>query len=77
LPVEKVADNIVSAALQNKITGIINCCSGEPITVEELVKQYLKANNNSIQLNLGYYPYPDFEPMEFWGDNSKLKLIVG
>jgi len=23
---------------------------------------------------LGYYPYPDYEPMAFWGDNSsKLK----
>lgn len=75
LPVEKVAENIVSVALQNKITGIINCCSGQPITVEALVKQYLAKKNKTIQLNLGYYPYPDYEPMEFWGDNNKLKQI--
>jgi nucleoside-diphosphate-sugar epimerase len=76
LPVSEVATNLVSVALQNKVTGIVNCCSGQPITVEELVKQYLIKKNKSIQLNLGYYPYPDYEPMEFWGDSTKLESIV-
>jgi len=76
LPVEEVASNIVAVALQHKITGIVNCCSGQPITVEQLVKQYLDKKKKTIQLNLGYYPYPDYEPMEFWGDNSKLEKIL-
>jgi dTDP-6-deoxy-L-talose 4-dehydrogenase (NAD+) len=76
LPVQEVAANIVSISLQNKTSGVINCCSGKPITVEALVKQYLALRNSSIQLNLGYYPYPDYEAMEFWGDNTKLKKIL-
>jgi len=76
LPVEKVAENIVSIALQNRITGIVNCCSGKPVTVEALVKEYLAAKEKSIKLNLGFYPYPDYEPMEFWGDNRKLKQVI-
>ena len=76
LPVEKVAENIVAVATQNKITGIINCCSNKPVTIRELVQQHLKKRNREIKLNLGYYPYPDFEPMEFWGDNSKLRQII-
>jgi nucleoside-diphosphate-sugar epimerase len=76
LPVEKVAEYIVKIALQEKITGIINCCSGQPVTVEQFVKDYLKNNHHSINLNLGYYPYPDYEPMSFWGDNRKLKNIM-
>ena len=28
-----------------------------------------------MKLNLGYYPYPTYEPMAFWGDNTKLDLI--
>jgi dTDP-6-deoxy-L-talose 4-dehydrogenase (NAD+) len=75
LPVEEVAVNLVAVALQNKVTGIINCCSGQPITVEALVKKYLVEKNKTIKLNLGYYPYPDYEPMEFWGENTKLKKI--
>ncbi len=26
--------------------------------------------------NLGHYPYPDYEPMEFWGDTTKLRQLV-
>ena len=76
LPVEKMATYIVDIALQNKITGIINCCGGIPVTVKELVETYLKERNKNISLNLGYYPYSDYEPMRFWGDNSKLKSIA-
>ena len=75
LPVETVAENIVLIALQNKVEGIINCCSGSPVTVKAFVENYLKEKNKSITLNLGYYPYTDYEPMKFWGDNNKLKLI--
>jgi len=75
MPVERVAEYIVAIALQKKVTGIINCCSGEPITVKEFVEQYLKKTDRKIDLNLGFYPYPDYEPMKFWGDNRKLKTI--
>lgn len=76
LPVEKVAAYIVSAAVQNETTGIINCCSNQPVTVKQLVTNYLAKTGTSIKLNTGYYPYPDFEPMEFWGDDNKLKTII-
>lgn len=75
LPVEKVSENIVAIALQEKVTGIINCCSGQPVKVKDFVENYLKAKEKKIALNLGYYPYPDFEPMEFWGSINKLKII--
>jgi len=76
LPIEKVAQYIVTIALQNKINGIINCCSGIPIKVKELVENYLTKNDKKINLNLGYYPYPDYEAMAFWGDNTKLRKII-
>jgi nucleoside-diphosphate-sugar epimerase len=76
LPVEKVAEYIVKIALQDKIKGVINCCSGHPISVKQFVKNYLEKINKKIYLNLGYYPYPDYEPMHFWGDNNKLKTIL-
>ncbi|GAA4728098.1 NAD-dependent epimerase/dehydratase family protein [Flavisolibacter ginsenosidimutans] len=76
LPVEKVAENIVAIALQEKAEGILNCCSGNGITVNELVKQHLEKDGRSIKLNRGFYPYPDYEPMAFWGDATKLKTIL-
>jgi dTDP-6-deoxy-L-talose 4-dehydrogenase (NAD+) len=44
--------------------------------VKELVKKYLQEKNISIELNFGFYPYPDYEPMKFWGDNEKFKTII-
>lgn len=76
LPVEQMAEYIVAAALQTRVTGVINCCSGRPVTVRQFVENYLAARGKSIRLNLGYYPYPDYEPMRFWGNGAKLKQCL-
>jgi nucleoside-diphosphate-sugar epimerase len=76
LPVEKVTEYIVRIATQDKITGIINCCSGAPVTILQLVSDYLQEKKADILLNLGYYPYSDIEPKNFWGDTTKLKTIL-
>jgi nucleoside-diphosphate-sugar epimerase len=76
LPVSRLADYLCRIALQQETTGIINCCSGTPVTVIERVQQYLKDTGRQIILNTGYYPYPDYEPMHFWGDTTKLKTIL-
>lgn len=76
LPVEQVATNIVSIALQNDVLGIVNCCSGIPVTIKQLVSSFIEKSNSDIKLNPGFYPYPDYEPMVFWGDPTKLKSII-
>ncbi|MEJ7768916.1 MAG: NAD(P)-dependent oxidoreductase [Chitinophagaceae bacterium] len=76
LPVEEVARNIVKIALQEKVTGIINCASGQPVTIRQFVQGYLESTRKSIHLNLGHYPYPDYEPMSFWANTKKLQTIV-
>ena len=76
LPVEKVAENIIKISLQDRITGIINNCSGKPITIKKLVENHMKKRKKRIKLNLGYYPYPDYVPMEFWGDNTKISSVL-
>ncbi|HEY0433084.1 MAG TPA: NAD-dependent epimerase/dehydratase family protein [Chitinophagaceae bacterium] len=76
LPVEAVARALVRIALQDKVDGIINCCSGQPVKIIELVRNYLSEKRAAIQLETGYYPYPDYEPMAFWGDNRKLKSVL-
>jgi len=78
LPVEKLAEYIVEAALKKNKAGIYNCCSGKPVKLEDFVRNYIKEHfpGTDIRLNLGYYGYNPKEPMEFWGDNSKLKQLL-
>ena len=71
LPVDDVARQIVKLAMAQRDIGAINICSGNPISVRKLVEQWLNENGWKIELNLGYYPYPDYEPMAFWGDQNK------
>jgi len=42
LSIGKVASYIKSIATQNKITGIINCCSGKPVKLKDLVRKFLE-----------------------------------
>ena len=77
LPIYKVAEYIADLATQQLVTGAINCCSGIPITVKAFVENYLKESGRNIELNLGYYPYADYEPMRFWGNADKLKTTIG
>ena len=42
LPIQVVAKYIKSIALQNEVTGIVNCCSGRPVMLKELVQEFIK-----------------------------------
>jgi nucleoside-diphosphate-sugar epimerase len=76
LPVEQVASYIVAIAIQQKVASIINCCSGHPMELKDFVLEYVHQKKADIQLNLGHYPYLDYEPMNFWGDDMKLRSLL-
>ncbi len=76
LSISQAAKIISELTLKQRDFGTVNICSGKPIRIEDLVNQWLNRYNWSIKLNLGFYPYPEYEPMEFWGDNSKLKQCL-
>ena len=72
LQAEEVARQIAQLAMTRKDIGAFNICSGNPTSVRRLVEQWLVDNGWEIELNLGYYPYPDYEPMAFWGVSDQL-----
>jgi nucleoside-diphosphate-sugar epimerase len=72
ISVTEVAKHLVSLAKMMRDFGIVNVCSGKPISVRKLVEDWIDKNGWSIDINLGYYPYPNYEPMAFWGDCHKL-----
>lgn len=75
LPVTEVAKYLVFLAMTLQNNGIINVCSGKPISVRRLVEHWIKKNSWDISSNLGHYPYPDHEPMAFWGTTLKLLTL--
>lgn len=70
LPVKEVARQIAELAMARRDIGAINVCSGSPVSVRRLAEQWLADNGWKIELNLGHYSYPDYEPIAFWGVQS-------
>ena len=76
LPVSEIAQILVALALSDRDCGVVNVCSGKPVSVRALVESWLEKQGATVALNRGHYPYPDYEPMAFWGDRTKLQSIL-
>jgi dTDP-6-deoxy-L-talose 4-dehydrogenase (NAD+) len=73
-----VAAGYLATLLQRRdFSGVVNCCSGRPISVRALVEQRLRERASSIALNLGHYGYSAHEPLAFWGMAERLQQLVG
>ena len=72
LPVGDVVSSLVGLALRPGNHGVVNVCSGKPTSVRKLVEGWLKEYSWPVELQLGHYPYPEHEPMAFWGKRDKL-----
>jgi dTDP-6-deoxy-L-talose 4-dehydrogenase (NAD+) len=57
-------------------SGAVNICDGTPTSVRRLAENHVKKRGSSIRLNLGFYPYPDYEPMAFWGNGERYRCLA-
>ncbi len=71
LSVSDVSEMLVNLFEHPEWDGITNVCSGAPISVRSLVEQHIAMRGAQITLRLGAYPYPDYEPMAFWGASCR------
>lgn len=77
ISVQELAKLIVAASTQDKITGIINVCSGRPVSLAEQVEQYIKDNGFDIRLQYGVFPDRPYDSPAVWGDSGKIDSIMG
>jgi len=72
-PIEDVARDLAALAVRSQGAGVVNVCSGKPVSVRSMVEQWLAAYGWQIALDLGKFPYPAYEPLAFWGSRAKLE----
>lgn len=77
LNVGEVARQIVALAMAGRDYGIVNVCAGRPTSIRRLVESWIAERGWNIALNLGHYPYVDYESMAFWGDRRRFDAIAG
>jgi dTDP-6-deoxy-L-talose 4-dehydrogenase (NAD+) len=76
LPVEEVA-RLLAALTVSRSVGIVNVCSGQPVSMRKQVENWIAQKQSAIRPRLGHYPYRDFEPFAFWGANQRLQKYLG
>jgi len=74
--IETATDLLVALILQAPIAGIVNLCSGTPVTVAEFANSLLTDWNAEMKLDFGQLKYPDYEPHAFWGSTKKLQALL-
>ena len=67
---------IVAASVQDEINGIINVCTGKPMSLAERVEQFLKDKNYKIRLSYGAFPDRPYDSPGTWGDPAKINKIL-
>ena len=73
---EGLGYQIACVAAQTKVVGIINCCSGQPISLADKIEQFIKDNNLNIKLEYGVYPDRPYDSPGIWGNNEKIQMIL-
>lgn len=76
LDVTVLADQIAATVTQDRVLGIVNCCSGVPVSLGERVEMFIKDNNLSIRLDYGAYPDRPYDSPGIWGDATKIQEIM-
>lgn len=64
------------AILQDKVTGIINICSGHPEKLADRVERFIEENGYNIVLDYGAFPDRPYDSKAVWGDSSKIDSIM-
>lgn len=76
IDVDELARQIAAVVSQDQVNGVINCCTGEPISLADRVERYIKDNGLDIKLDYGAFPDRPYDSPGVWGDATKIKQIM-
>lgn len=76
ITVEELAKQISASITQTEVSGIINCCSGQPVSLAEMVEWFIREHGFSIELDYGAFLDRAYDSPGVWGTNQKIKKIM-
>ena len=74
--VQNLANLISYTIIQKDVTGIINCCTGRPVSLAEKVESFIEENNLDIKLEYGAFPDRPYDSPCEYGDPTKINAIL-
>lgn len=76
ISVQELGEYIAAAVCQTEVTGIINCCTGRPVSLSEQVNRFIQDHGFRIRLKYGAFPDRPYDSPGVWGDNTKIQIIL-
>ncbi len=76
ISVGELAHQIAAIVDQDEVTGIINACTGRPMSLAERVEGYIKDNHLDIALEYGAFPDRPYDSPGVWGDPSRVEAVL-
>lgn len=76
ISVDQLAQYIALASTQTEVKGIINVCTGNPVSLAERVEQFIREKGLDIQLEYGAFPDRPYDSPGIWGNPEKMQLIL-
>lgn len=74
--IDEMARQIAAIVMQTKVDGIINSCTGKPMSLAEKVEGFIKENGFDIKLQYGAFPDRPYDSPGVWGDTTKIDAIM-
>lgn len=76
ISLDQLCEQIVATSVQNEVNGIINVCSGRPVSLGEQVEKFIKEKKIKMTLNYGAFPDRPYDSPCVYGDAKKISKIM-
>lgn len=76
IDIDELAKMIVAASLYEKAEGIINVCTGVPVTLAERVEAFIKEHGFDMKLKYGAFPDRPYDSPGEWGNATRIQQIL-
>lgn len=76
IDVKLLARQIAAASLQTEIQGVINCCSGQAVSLRDRVEAFIVENGLRIRPEYGAFPDRSYDSPAVWGGVEKITQIM-
>lgn len=76
ITVDELAGQIAACVMQREVAGIINCCTGQPISLADKVESFIKEHGFDIKLDYGAFPDRAYDSPAVWGNAENIERIM-
>ena len=76
IEVTELGRQIAAVALAPGVTGIVNCCTGVPVPLGEMVEKFIADNDLGLTLEYGAFPDRPYDSPGVWGDATIIREVM-